>query len=124
VFVPPLLLDVDEFKLRIAAAIETINRNMLERAWDELDYRLDICRSRMELTLSIFRACKTFRVCHLNDTSYNYIAVLFTLVQQIKGVSIIYGHSVLGIGMVTDIDCDRCGLLSSRALPNEALSIP
>jgi hypothetical protein len=37
VFVPPLPLDVDELEL-------TIDRNVLERAWDELDYRLDICR--------------------------------------------------------------------------------
>jgi hypothetical protein len=37
VFVPPLPLDIDDFKLRITAAIETIDRNMLERVWDELD---------------------------------------------------------------------------------------
>jgi hypothetical protein len=37
VFVPPLPLDVDELKLRITAAIETIDRNVLERAWDELE---------------------------------------------------------------------------------------
>jgi hypothetical protein len=44
VFVPPLSLDIDELKLRITAAIETIGRNMLEKVWDELDYRMDICR--------------------------------------------------------------------------------
>jgi hypothetical protein len=38
--VPPLLLDIDELKLRITAVIETVYRNMLERVWDELDYRL------------------------------------------------------------------------------------
>jgi hypothetical protein len=43
-FVPPLPLDIDELKLRIAVAIETIDRNILERVWDELDYRLGICR--------------------------------------------------------------------------------
>jgi hypothetical protein len=37
VFVPPLPLDIDELKLRITAAIETTDRNMLERVWDELD---------------------------------------------------------------------------------------
>jgi hypothetical protein len=36
--------------------------------------------SRMELTLSIFRVCKTIRVCHSNDTSYNCIVLIFTLV--------------------------------------------
>jgi hypothetical protein len=30
--------------LRITTAIETTDRNMLERVWAELDYRLDICR--------------------------------------------------------------------------------
>jgi hypothetical protein len=44
VFVPPLQLDIHELKLRITAAVETIDRNMLERVWDELDYRLDICQ--------------------------------------------------------------------------------
>jgi hypothetical protein len=58
VFVPHLPLDIDELKLRITAAIETIDRNTLERAWDELDYRPDIVESRMELALSIFRVCK------------------------------------------------------------------
>jgi hypothetical protein len=42
VFVAPVPLDVDALTLRITAAIETIDRNMLERVWDELDYRLDI----------------------------------------------------------------------------------
>jgi hypothetical protein len=31
VFVPPLPLDIDELKLRITTAIETTDRNMLER---------------------------------------------------------------------------------------------
>jgi hypothetical protein len=44
VFVPPLLLDIDELKLRNNASIETTDRNTLERVWDELDNRLDICR--------------------------------------------------------------------------------
>jgi hypothetical protein len=40
--VSPLPLDIDELKPRITAAVETIDRNMLERIRDELDYRLDI----------------------------------------------------------------------------------
>jgi hypothetical protein len=43
VFVPPLPLDIDQWKLRITAFIKTIDRNMLGRLWDELDYRIDIC---------------------------------------------------------------------------------
>jgi hypothetical protein len=37
VLMPPLPLDIDELKLRITAAIEIIDRNMLERVRDELD---------------------------------------------------------------------------------------
>jgi hypothetical protein len=43
-FVAPLQLHIDELKLIITVAIEKIDRNMLERKWDELGYRLDICR--------------------------------------------------------------------------------
>lgn len=43
VFVPPLPLDIDKLKLRITAFIETVDRNMLRRLWDRLDYRIDIC---------------------------------------------------------------------------------
>jgi hypothetical protein len=38
VFVPSVSLDIDELKLAITAAVEAIDRNMLERAWDELDF--------------------------------------------------------------------------------------
>jgi hypothetical protein len=44
VCVPPLTMDIDELKLTVTAALETVDRNMLEREWDELDYRWDICR--------------------------------------------------------------------------------
>jgi hypothetical protein len=44
VFLPSLPLDIDALKLTVTAATEIIDRNMLERIRDELDYRLDICR--------------------------------------------------------------------------------
>jgi hypothetical protein len=44
VFVSPLPLDIDELELNFTAIIETTERNILERLWGELDYRLDICR--------------------------------------------------------------------------------
>jgi hypothetical protein len=37
VFVLLLPLDIDELKLTITVAIETIDRNRLERVWNELD---------------------------------------------------------------------------------------
>jgi hypothetical protein len=36
-FMPRLLLNIDEFKLRIVAAIKIIDTNLLEILWDELD---------------------------------------------------------------------------------------
>jgi hypothetical protein len=39
VSVPPLPLDIGELTLRITAAIETIDMNILLRVWDELEYR-------------------------------------------------------------------------------------
>jgi hypothetical protein len=45
VFVPPLPLDIDELKLKITTGMETIDRNVLERVWDGVDYRLDISRA-------------------------------------------------------------------------------
>jgi hypothetical protein len=79
-FMAPLPLGIDELKLTVTADIEIIDRNMLERVWDELDYRLDIVGSQMELILSTFRVSKTFRICHLNGTSYNCIAVILILI--------------------------------------------
>ena len=41
---PLLPKDVDELKARITEAVATIDNAMLERVWQELDYRLDVCR--------------------------------------------------------------------------------
>jgi hypothetical protein len=42
VFLPPLPQDL--LRRRIIAAISEINCDMLQRAWAEMDYRLDVCR--------------------------------------------------------------------------------
>jgi hypothetical protein len=42
VYVPPL--PIQELKQRIIAAVAAINRDMLERVWTEMDYRIDVCR--------------------------------------------------------------------------------
>lgn len=44
VYVPPLPRDIDELKARITAVVGTIDVKMLERVWQEMDYRLDVCR--------------------------------------------------------------------------------
>ena len=41
---PPLPQNVRELQDRIRAVVQTIDGNMLKRVWQELDYRIDICR--------------------------------------------------------------------------------
>jgi len=44
VYVPPLPTSLEELKQRITAALETVTQDMLQRVWQELDYRLNVCR--------------------------------------------------------------------------------
>ena len=44
VYVPPLPASIPELKVRIRTAIETITADMLQTVWNELDYRVDVCR--------------------------------------------------------------------------------
>ena len=44
VYVPPLPASITELKVRIRTAIETITADMLQTVWNELDYRVDVCR--------------------------------------------------------------------------------
>jgi len=44
VYVPPLPASIKELKVRIRIAIETITAVMLQTVWNELDYRVDVCR--------------------------------------------------------------------------------
>jgi hypothetical protein len=41
-----LMTSLDELKLRIVAAIETVTLQMLENTWRETEYRLDILHER------------------------------------------------------------------------------
>ena len=41
---PPLPADIPELKVRIRTAIETITADVLQTVWNELDYRVDVCR--------------------------------------------------------------------------------
>jgi hypothetical protein len=42
--VPPLPRDLPQLRQRIVEAVAAIDRRMLQRVWQELDYRIDICR--------------------------------------------------------------------------------
>ena len=35
---------IPELKVRIRTAIETITADMLQTVWNEIDYRVDVCR--------------------------------------------------------------------------------
>jgi len=44
VYVPPLPASIQELKVGIRTAIETITADMLQTVWNEFDYRVDVCR--------------------------------------------------------------------------------
>jgi len=44
VYVPPLPASIPELKVRIRTAIETLTADMTQTVWNELDYRVDVCR--------------------------------------------------------------------------------
>jgi len=44
VFVPPLPCDLADLKARIIAAMKNFDALMLTRVWQELEYRIDVCR--------------------------------------------------------------------------------
>ena len=43
-YVPPLPMSLKELRDWITHALQTITAEMLHRAWDESDYRVDVCR--------------------------------------------------------------------------------
>jgi hypothetical protein len=43
-YVPPLPRDLADLKARIIAAVKNIDAPMLTRVWQELEYRIDVCR--------------------------------------------------------------------------------
>jgi len=43
-YVPALPSSIPELKIRIRTATETITADMLQTVWNELDYRVDVCR--------------------------------------------------------------------------------
>jgi hypothetical protein len=44
IFVTPLPHDLADLKARIIAAVKNIDAPMLTRVWQELEYRIDVCR--------------------------------------------------------------------------------
>lgn len=44
VFVPPFPQDLQQLKQRITEVLESLTKDILSRVWQELEYRIDICR--------------------------------------------------------------------------------
>ena len=44
VFVPPLLANLQYLRNRITSAVALVDRGMLTRVWNKMDYRIDVCR--------------------------------------------------------------------------------
>jgi hypothetical protein len=45
VYRPPLIHDFQELKQRLITALTAIEKDFLERVWQELGYRIDVCRA-------------------------------------------------------------------------------
>jgi hypothetical protein len=45
VYVPPLLTNLEEFKIRIKDAVNAVTPDMISNVWEEFDYRIDVCRA-------------------------------------------------------------------------------
>ena len=43
-YLPPLPRDLPQLQQRIVEAVAATDRQMLQRVWQQLDYRIDICR--------------------------------------------------------------------------------
>jgi hypothetical protein len=43
-YVPSLLRELTDLKTRIIAAVKNIDAPMLMRVWQQLEYRIDVCR--------------------------------------------------------------------------------
>jgi len=44
VSVPPLPANLQDLRNRITAAVALVDRDTLTRVWNEMDYRIDVCR--------------------------------------------------------------------------------
>jgi len=44
IYFPPPHANIPEPKVRISTAIQTVTSDMLQTVWNELDYRVEVCR--------------------------------------------------------------------------------
>jgi hypothetical protein len=43
VFMPPLLTDIRELQRRITETMAYFSKDILEKVWEEMEYRIDVC---------------------------------------------------------------------------------
>jgi hypothetical protein len=64
VYVPPLPRVIADLKARIIAVVKNIDAPMLTRVWQELEYRIDVCRvtrgARIEHLSLSKKTCSVF----------------------------------------------------------------
>ena len=66
VYVPPLPTSIQELKVRIRTAIEAITADMLQTVWNELDYRVDVCRITKGVHIEHLKLCnKNLECCSI-----------------------------------------------------------
>ena len=68
VYVAPLPASIPELKVRIRTAIGNITADMLQTVWNELDYRVDVCRITKRCT---YRAPIRYVTKTLSDVLLN-----------------------------------------------------
>ena len=61
VFLPPLPQNLRELRAHITSATYEVNREMLQRVWSELVFRIDICRIVRSAILSIYEVCRNLK---------------------------------------------------------------
>jgi hypothetical protein len=52
--------DLADLKARVIAAVKNIDATMLTRVWQELEYRIDVCRVTVVHTSNIYSCKKMF----------------------------------------------------------------
>ena len=75
VYVPPLPASIPELKVRIRTVIETVTADMLQTVWNELDYRVDVCRITKGAHIEHLKLCnKHLECCSIKQNTYTAIS--------------------------------------------------
>ena len=89
VYIPPLPASIPELKVRIRTAIGTITADMLQTVWNELYYRVDVCRITKGAHIEHLYVTKTSSVVLLNKKINILLSQVYCLCQAVKTPTII-----------------------------------